>query len=319
MHFTSLPEAYAPLGAALRYTLANPSGSNVHLAIRRDDGTLLGTKRFVSTTQCSFDIAPMLHDQIEMRPLALDSGFYSGAHRCLTIEVEASNDDEIILSERRTFLASSKAVEVPALLTTLPTKRVITPDGYDELTLVCEVPIEAVVTSTVGHHTAIESFVSSTHGVQLFCLRASDFPRAERIEVQIPSIGTIEYTVTPSIEGMQHLAWRSSAGSIEHYTFPTIETVNLEATKSYHCSSSGRKARCSAIEERMQLHSNFETPAMMRALAELLTSEQVWRLCDESYEAIDVVTLAAELHRHGSLRRLSIEIRSTLNNQSLWN
>jgi len=32
-----------------------------------------------------------------------------------------------------------------------------------------------------------------------------------------------------------------------------------------------------------------------------------------------VVTLAAELHRHGTLRRLSIEIRSTRNNGTLWN
>lgn len=319
MHFTSLPEAYAPFGAALRYSLTNPSGSNLQIAVRRDDGTLLGTKQFLAATSCDIDIAPMLRHSLEMTPLAFDSGFYSGARRCLTVEVEASNDEETILSERRTFTATTEPIQRPSLLTTLPTKRLITPDGYDELTFVAEEPLEAIVTSSAGYHTAIESFASSTGGMQLFCLHASDFPRAERIVVEVGSIATIEYTVVPAIEGMQHVAWRSSAGSIEHYTFPTTERVNLETTKRYHRSPTARHAHCTSIEERMQLCSNYETPAMMRALGEVLTSEQVWLLRGEEYEAVDVVTPAAELHRHGTLRRLSIEIRSTRNNGTLWN
>ena len=318
MHFSSIPEAYAPVGAPLRYTLAGGSAAQTVVRILAAGERLLGSKRFTEPHPISFDIAPYLRAALRFVPRAGRTGILAADDRVVKVVVEATNGAESVRSLARSFTAAEQPVERPALLTTMPTNRLIAPDGCDELTLLAAAPQLITVTAEQGDTVAAESYAVPASGFYRFRLAAADFPEAERLTVDLGPCGSVGYTVLPAPEGAQTVAWRSRAGSLEHYTFPVVQRVGLSVAKRRACGADGVVAHAVSREELVELQAAYETPAVCAGLADLLAAEQAWWVDASGYRPIDIVTEQSELHRHGSMRAPVITVRSTLQNEPLW-
>lgn len=113
----------------------------------------------------------------------------------------------------------------------MPSVRTISPGESDELTLLCDEACTITVTAQAGDSATAESYRTKSGGVLVFRLDTRDFPDAETLTVDAGKCGSVSYTVVPAVSGGRRLAWRSSAGSIEHYTFPIEKSVTAETVK----------------------------------------------------------------------------------------
>lgn len=155
--------------------------------------------------------------------------------------------------------------------------------------------------------------------MHVFRLDTRDFPEAETLAVDAGACGSVAYTVIPAFSGAQRLAWRSSAGGIEHYTFPIEKSESVETTRQRAYGAEGHLVARTRTERRTVLVSAYEPRAALEGLSEVLSSPDVWLAGDDGYTAIDVVTEKSVLHRHGAVTCLEIEIRPKRKTGMPWN
>lgn len=231
----------------------------------------------------------------------------------------APANGEKAVSPERTFLPRRNIVAAPALLTAMPSVRTISPGESDELTLLCDEACTITVTAQAGDSATAESYRTKSGGVLVFRLDTRDFPDAETLTVDAGKCGSVSYTVVPVVSGGRRLAWRSSAGSIEHYTFPIEKSVTAETVKDRAYGTDGHLTAAARTERRTTLVSAYETRAVLEALSEITASPEVWLAEDGGYTPVDVTTPAAVVHRHAAVSCLEIEIRSKRKTRMPWN
>ena len=268
MLFTRIPQQYAPLGGELRYAVSQETAGNIDIRIVDaaagsaagigaavspggadragtrgpvgDGSALLGAKRFAAVAEAAFDAAPYLRRRLHFTPATGRTGFYPAEGRTVTAVVEAAGTDgeaAAAVAPARTFLPGD-APGTPGLRTSMPLVRLIPEDACDELTLLTDGPCIVTVTAEAGDTATAESYRASEAGLHLFRLDMRDFPGAERVTVDAGTCGTVVYSVTPAVQGQVRLAWRSSAGSVEHYTFPIVRTTTVRTERR---AATGRK------------------------------------------------------------------------------
>lgn len=121
----------------------------------------------------------------------------------------------------------------------MPLVRLISHGECDELTLFSDEAVTVTVTAQAGTTATAESYRTATGGLHVFRLDTRDFPEAETLAVDAGACGSVAYTVIPAFSGAQRLAWRSSAGGIEHYTFPIEKSESVETTRQRHTEPKG--------------------------------------------------------------------------------
>ena len=335
MTFTQIPQQYAPLGGELRYTVTTQEAATLDLHIvDAGSGKAVGAKRFAGATAASFDAAPCLRRAVRFVPTTGGTGFHATDGRTVMALVEAQTlsadtvpgkqiagtaAENPLTSPLRTFLPRMTAITAPALLTTMPFTRLIACGECDELTLFSDEACTVIVTAQAGTTATARSYRTLTGGVLVFRLDTRDFPGAETLTVDAGACGTIAYTLVTAVPETRRLAWRSSAGSIEHYTFPVERSVTLETAKKRAYGSGGHLVAQAATERRSVLVSAYETREVVEALAEICASPDVWLAAEAGYEAVDTVTDKAVVHRHGAVSCLEIEIRDKRKTGALWN
>ncbi|WP_418982339.1 hypothetical protein [Alistipes sp.] len=217
----------------------------------------------------------------------------------------------------RTFLPSAEAVAAPGMLTTMPAVRLLPDGACDELTLLTAAAQSVTVIARNAETTTAVNYSVPGPGVYLFRLDARDFPGAETLTVDAGACGSVSYTrVAAPCDGVR-LAWRSSAGSVEHYTFPVEVSAVVEATKSRAYGPDGRTA-AGTLERRRTLRSAFEVRPVLEALSELTATPDVWLVTPTGYKPVDVVSEQAVVHRHGTLSCLEIAVRPRCKTPLPW-
>ena len=142
----------------------------------------------------------------------------------------------------------------------------------------------------------------------------SFLPSVGTITVRIATAGQtvaeIGYTVVPKCNEGCRIAWRSRAGSIEHYTFPVVKSVVQKIRKEQVLTDDAGYEDISIRDERTTtLASAFEPAAVIEALAEIAASPQVWKIDGDKYEEVDILTREQTIGRHGSLGCIEISLR----------
>ena len=237
MTFTQIPPEYAPLSGELRYTVTTQETATLDLRIAdAGNGTLIGAKRFAGVTSASFDAAPYLRRTVAFVPTTGSTGFRMADGRTVTAYIEAqaaqaTGTAPTVHSPLRTFLPCRTNVTAFALLTSMPLVRLISHGESDELTLFSDEAVTVTVTAQSGTTTTAESYRTATGGLHVFRLDTRDFPEAETLTVDAGACGSVAYTVISAPTGARRLAWRSSAGGIEHYTFPVEKSESVETIR----------------------------------------------------------------------------------------
>lgn len=321
MQFTQIPQQHAPLGGELRYTVDRDRTADIDIRIvRAGDGALLGAKRFAGVTTASFDAAPYLRRALRFVPAAGTTGLRTLPDRYVRARVEAvaaGDDTDTATASERTFLPGAEAAEAPCLLTTMPLERLIPAGACDELTLTVAGVHAVTVTAEGGDTATADRFLATSAGLYVFRLDTRDYPGAESITVDAGTCGVVTYTVIPPQHGAQRLAWRSSAGSIEHYTFPVLRETTVRAEKVRAEGPGGPVAVVIGTERESLLASAYERRAVVESLAELTAAPEVWLAEGDEYTPVEVVTDEAAVSRHGSLCTLEIAVRTQT--RTPWN
>ena len=321
MQFTQIPEQGAPLGEELRYTVVHETAGNIDIRIfDASNNMLLGAKRFASVTTATFDIAPYLQRASRFVPTIGGTGFCSAPQRSVTTVVEAvATEDETIaaVAPARTFSPGTETTGISGLRTTMPLNRLIPAGVCEELTFLTGDICTVTVTAQAGDTTMAESYRSPKAGLQLFRLDLRDFPEAETLTVDAGVYGTVVYSVIPTGQGSVRLAWRSQVGSVEHYTFPVVQTDTIYSNKRQAEGPNGRIIVAAKTDRERLLVSAYESQPVLEALAELTASPDIWIVEGDTYIPTEVTTNEAVVRRHGTLCCLEIAIRPK--KCTLWN
>ena len=309
MQFTRIPDSWSVLGAPLVYAFT-ASRSDFDLRIASPDGaTLYGAKRFAAATEASVDIAPCLRRALAFAPSAGPTGVCSAAGRRIEAVVQLTDraSGRSVAAPVRCFVAAAEPVTAPALLTAMPRNRLIPAGACDELTLLTDGPLDVALRVEYGLRTATGTHRLPAAGLHLFRLDTADFAGADRITVDAGACGTVLYSLTPPVQEAVRLAWRSRAGSIEHYTFPVETTAGLTATRLEACGPEGRVVRTTAAPYRT-LRSALERREVLEALSELLVTPEVWLVEGARCTPVVVTGDRAVVHAYGALRTLEVTV-----------
>ena len=326
MQFSLIPPENSPLGGAIRYEVRHNTAEDIDVQLLdATTGVTLAAKRFASVTSAGFDAAPALRRCLRYAPEAGATGFLSAADRHLKVTARAlltNHQDIAETADIRTFLPGTRIPEGSEILTSMPLGRLIPEGACDELTLFseekCSLTVSAVSAVSADSVTA-ENYASPNSGLQVFRLDTRDFPGAETILVDAGACGTVSYTVVPAREEAVRLAWRSREGSIEHYSFPIVESATHHTDKVRAEGADGVVVTAAKSDFRARLVSAYESRGVLEALAGIIDAPEVWIVKEEGYEPVDVTTDEATIHRHGTMSCLEIDIRSTRKNAITWN
>lgn len=291
-------------------------------AISAAGGTaLLGAKRFAATASASFDAAPYLRRLVQFAPATGGTGFRPAADRTVTAVVEAAATDGAVeaISPARTFRPGAEAAEAPCLLTSMPLSRLIPEGACDELTLLTAGICTVTVTAVAGDTTIAENYLATEPGLQIFRLDLRDFPGAESLTVDAGTCGAVVYSVIPARQGAVRLAWRSRAGSVEHYTFPVVRTEIVRSSRQQAYGPDGRTTATTETDREAVLVSAYEGRQVLDALAELTAAPGVWIAEGDAYLPADIATDEAVIRRHGTLSCLEIAVRPKHKTRTSWN
>ena len=314
LSFKTTPGRLVPAGQRAEYRIASDRTQTIDIRLTdSQSGELLGTGRFAEVAEALFDAAPIVRRHMRFLPKrSRASGFVAMEDRCRTVIATAfptDDPDNPIVSEASIFYAGTEEATVPSFITTMPLQRLIAPGQQDELTLLSDETPWITITAEGPDGEKRHAYNTFNSFVNPFRINADDFPGAERITVEARSGGKVEYTGVPVPQGARRIAWRSHAGSIEHYTFPIETETAVEVSKSRIRGVEGRSTVAVAAGRRMRLRSAYETREMLESLAEIVASPEVWLADDERYIPVDVTTDRAVIHRHGVLSLLEIEIQ----------
>lgn len=305
MKFTQIPAQYASLAGPLVYGIeADTVGTYDVQAINTTTNKIIGAKRLAGVRSATIDLAPMLRSTLEFQSEKVPTGFCDASGRSVSVIVKCGG----VSSQKRTFIPGPTSVAAPSILTTMPKNRLIAHGECDDVTIFTDggsVSLHAFGDSCDEHR---EYASHGDPGIAAFKLYTGEFPKAGAVTLDFGGGQTITYTVTDTIKGGRRIAWRSSAGSVEHYTFPVVKSAGVAAAKQRACNATGVVAATVDKEWRTTLCSAYETHAMLDILSEIVTSENVWVVEDQAYTPVDVVTAAAAVRRHGSIGLLEIEI-----------
>lgn len=118
----------------------------------------------------------------------------------------------------------------------------------------------------------------------------------ERVVVEFIQDGgcvvEVEYVVIDPPRESLRLAWISSRGGVEHYTFPHITARELTSAGSD-----------------VGLKSALEGFDMRRALAEIAQSPKLWAVVDGEYDEVELVSEYIEVKPRAELSSVELKVR----------
>lgn len=257
---------------------------------------VVATQQLRSIISAEVNIAPYVKLLAESSPsLSLHTAFREIPTASYAIRVGELLSEPVRVSVNRTSLYS------PSLITTSSRNRHIAYGEKDEL-LIAAIPqgvLTANILSDRGETLTLEA--TAAMGIAALVLSTEDFSaETNSLDVELLYNGVafdkLHYTLLAPRRGAVRLAWISSKGSVEYYTFPVVAKRELKSEKKSIDSYSGRQVVRSVSESILSLFSRYEPRITIEALAEIVASPKVWIVGKEEYQAVEV--LSAEVERN---------------------
>ena len=316
----SSPSNYASFAASAPFRIKGSAADALTtvdaLLEDADTGRVLAARRLKldSAAEAVFDAAPVLRRAMTLQPAAGATGLAAADDCMFNVRLrvgDACTDSVLLLCTRPSFNGFS-------LLTTMPGRRTLRRGEYDRLLFFAMADFTLRIEAQQADGT-VQTFRhewNGSGGLVALRLRTADFGAGvTAIRVLSGSTSLVEYEVSePSDEGLR-LAWRSSLGTVEHYTFPAVvrrtevtgnRTVRLADGT---CTLSGES------HTELTLRSRCEPSATVRALAEAATSPQVWADGGDAgvYTAVTVATQQVATHTFGEPVSVELTVRPSQN------
>lgn len=308
MQFTKIPLSGDSVYDDLVYSFETETSQTVIVKIiDQNSFKTIATKRFVNITTADIDVAPYIRAMTKYIPRGGRTGFYTPIYRFFAIVVDVNG----VKSSPRMFTTTQKA-DGAALISTMPLSRCITYGESDQITISPPSPITVTVIAQSEGVTIAENYQQYLGGLEIFRLNTLDFVNATHITVSLGNIADIEYTIIAQPKSARRLAWISSKGSTEHYTFPIEKEMNIDVKREKTLSGNGEKESYSVSKEgTTTLLSAYEPTKVIDALAEILHSNYAWEVVGDEYRSIDIVETRSSVKRYGTLCNVEVVLSSS--------
>ncbi len=299
--FINTPNNFASMWEELTFEYSTSSQTDLLFEIIDDvSGETLGVKKFYSTTSAKINIAPLLFEKM------LPEASYVTTSGMLLPEVGFPRIRAQVGSDTTSgiyFTYAKEQLEAPEILSSMPLQRALYKGECDQVAVVAEegttlsyiISAEPIDESKLALFKSVISSISG--GARVFYLNADHYNDTYKSLTfgayqDGELIGEVNYSLSDQSQAGYRLAWISSRGSIEHYTFPTL------TEESYLSSGTTEKT----------LRSAYGTAQEVEALSEIISSPTVWSVSGSSYTPIEVETSEISIRKEGTLMIANIKI-----------
>lgn len=309
MQITS-PSNYSPITKPVCFVVECGEEATFEVDII-DDATdrVIGRKQYIATKSASIDIVPYIYRDFAVEPtLSSTSLIQNGLQRSYHIEIGDIVSDSVLLSTNR------REVALPTLLTQMSHHRTLGRDECDQLLLFVEqgTPINVECVASTGESIVLD--MASSQGVVDIVVAAADFSEDVRsVELFITAGSTsfepLTYTLAKHYGEQRRIAWSSSLGTIEQYTFPIIASSYRQAERCTYRSIEGNSRTATLSWRRVErLVSDYESRTTLCALADIVSGNDAWIVGTEQLQPTMVEDRTLEAHQMGEVGYLQVEI-----------
>ncbi len=311
IQITKIPADFTPIPDGLYFGIECSEPSDVEVLVidaQRDE--VVGRKWLYGVSVAQFDIAPYVARFEAIEPIVSGSSIISSAPIAeYRIEANGCTSETIRVSNNLSLPLSQ------GVITTAADVRHIAYGEHDELRIISRsgAPIRAELTTDEGYTLALD--YSSSPGYATLHLATADLPATTRradlcISCDDMTVREITYHFVPRGGESCRLAWLSTVGSVERYTFPTVSRIALRAERT-ECRSAdggafGVRSRADSV---MLVASGVECRATIASIAGIISAPMVWIEADDRVERVEVLTTEVAAHAFGKPKVMRAEIR----------
>ena len=308
MQFTIQPSDFAPVDEGLLYCF--DAGENepkdVQIAvIDADSETVVGRKNLRHVKSGSIDIAPYVRRFDDTVPIRTKgSAMVEAPSGRYVVEADGVRSQVLTVAGNRIRIGAKTS------LTTMTRQRKIALGERDEVRLFGVQGSTFDVTIRTSGGDEIHPSHTTASGAVVLCVDTSDFALGSRtaevvMECDGREIPSLCYTIVGRYGADLRLAWLSTAGTVERYTFPVVRSMTHNAVRRRIETENGigRTVACTT-EQMLRLVSAYEPRAVAEAIAEIVASPQVWiegRVVDSEVEVLSSSTTLYEFGRPDSV------------------
>lgn len=314
--FESIPSNFKSLFTELNYSFATSDDEReITISIyNADESELYGTKRLYDASSVTVNIAPIIRNFAIPSAIKSSVGFVESLNSgFVSVFVEEQLGDT---TDCRTFLYSHSDSTESEILTSMPLERTVAKGESELVTIRCEKGSMLIARLAYYPYNSQSSLMEASYqldsaesGVAIFnfelessllegelsgvALESITLTIEEYMEDEsINQLSMINYIVINPPATPTRLAWISTAGSIEHYTFPIIDKI----------------LRSVDGEVSISLSSALEPVTMRSSLSEIISSPRVWLDHGDSYEQVSIGSEDIEIANLRELERVSLTI-----------
>lgn len=322
--FSKVPDNFASAFGELVYGISGLEQSRVVDAevLTGASDVPVGVKRVVGGGGVAVNISGYVRRGLAPSPVMPEGiGITTGNGLSVAAAVSCAG----AVSPVRTFIGAVRGLSEYEAMTVLPPERRI---GWDEWDTV-SVPVLAGSLSyrweTVdgaGCSYASEAVAVSrsvaTLAVDMAAVRrmldeaGADAESVTGLKVSLlagqEAVVSLEYEICRPPAGAVRLCWFNAMGGFDFHTFGVSETETLDAGKEVFLSHDGYRTACVQSERRSELVSGYMPRLWIEGLSGIAASPLVWRVDEEGYTPVDVLSGETAIRR-GGLNYVSVKIR----------
>lgn len=325
--FSEVPPYYSSVFTPLTYRLSNipaDHGSDIEIYTTAQNEPI-GIKRIAAGDAGEVNISGYMRRCISPQPFPVDrAGLFQDAGRYVTAGVMCRE----VMSPIRTYVGAGRRLYEFEMLSVLPQVRTIAWGESDELSFVVPnssltysislsgtknyvfespeyIASRGVVTMTIGMP-AIESAVRAAG------MRPEEFSRMSvRVMNAGKAIGQADYRICRRPIGSVRLCWFNALGGLDCHTFEGVLSERVSVGKETFLGNDGYSPALIRRLNYTELQSGYLPRLWVEGLADLLSSPLVWRVEEETFIPVDVLSQDTSIYRD-RLNSLAITIRNRI-------
>ena len=313
MYFETTPSDFTPISSGLPFDFCCEQTCDIEAVIINDlsraEVARLQVKNVYSGT---IDIAPYIPKPNALTPVNVGkSRFQNIATGLYHVELYRQGETTPQCSSSSVRVSSNDYLsdEMPFLTTTLAKERTISTGEYDNIAVYSYVgaEISARITTDAGDDVTLTNTAITGVSHLIF---ATQYLSAEATTATIEIccddeyVEQFSYTLLPKRTTGMRIAWRTTTGSIEHYTFPVATHLSVAASRNLTLTKNNvEKVLDGSLVKQQHLISDFEPRSTLSALSEILAASEVWCISPGQYRTrvVDVALKCSLFNEPGHI------------------
>lgn len=325
MQLISYPSNFSSAFCSNNYTFSGVNINQiVNISVMKSSApnVILGTKRFKGETSFDVNVTNYIRRELNPKPKAQQTtGFFFDDGRNVSVQLRwgASVNN---LSQITTFVSAHENLQTATLLSLWNEKRTIAKGEFDEVSFTISNGdrVRAQIVVKDGRNTTKNIYLTSTKlgvlslliNVDNLLLSSPNPSTAEEIIAKIyineNLIGTVNYEIISHSNSAVRLCWLNSLGVIDFHTFDVVGQERIVCDKKRIQESQGFRTVSANTSREIDLVTACLPKKQTDVLAEIISSTRVWRVINNNFQKIDVVTDSAKIYGI-ELKPLNITIR----------